>query len=87
MSARDIADVEALRASEEQRAALGHLTGLDVAGEVSESLVLRTVFELGLQAFHASLEEAGYAAIAEGYDSAAEKRAARRRRPEWADES
>lgn len=86
LSARDMADLEKLRASSRHQAALSELAGEEVTGNSSEAAILHAVYEAGLRAVRREVEAAGYQQIASEYDLAARKAVARRRRPSWADE-
>jgi hypothetical protein len=86
---RDLAELVRLRQETPERAALSQLSGVDVVS-VTESALLHMIFVAGLHAISEKAEEAGYATAAADRLASGEadeiRRAARRRRPSWADE-
>jgi hypothetical protein len=85
---RDVADLDRIRSSPSDRAALGHLVPgrVPAEGSVAESVLLHAIFEAGLRAVRERAEEEGYRQLAAEYKAEdAERRArARRRPPHWA---
>ncbi|WP_349828054.1 hypothetical protein [Brevibacterium litoralis] len=87
MSERDLVDLAALRTSPDRRAALSAASGVDLAADASDAAILHAVWEAGLAAVRARVEEDGYAEMAVQQDVSSRRAAARRRRQSWADES
>jgi hypothetical protein len=81
-------DLAKLRAPGPDRDALAQLATSLPPGDVSEALLVHTVFEVGLRAVSKAVEERSYAEAAFERHLAAEadRAAARRRRPSWGDE-
>lgn len=86
LSARDLADLQKLRESAAQQAALSELAGVEVSASSSEAALLHAVYEAGLRAVKRRVEAVGYEQIAVEYDEGARRQVARRRAPSWADE-
>lgn len=91
LTARDLRDLDVLAGSDAHRAALYALADVDLPGtqSVSEAQLLHTILEVGLRAVANRVEEESYAAeaAARKAEDAAQRSIARRRRPEWAEES
>lgn len=91
LTQRDLHDLGLLTSSYARRSALFALVDVDLPDsvDVSESQLLHAVLEVGLRAVEARVEEESYAAdaAARHLDDTARRTSARRRRPEWADES
>lgn len=86
LSERDRIDLDQMMKSDLHRQALSRLSKEAVPSEASEARVLHALLTAGLAAVRDEVEAAGYAQIAAEQDSASRKKAARRRRPSWADE-
>jgi hypothetical protein len=88
LTARDLEDLDRLRSPGPERTALADLSGSQLEGEVTESVLLHAIFAAGLRVVQEMAEASAYAEAAserrvtEGED----RRIARRRRPSWADE-
>src|SRR5580704_10436193 len=87
LTARDVADLAKLREPGPEREALADLAASLPAGDVSESLLVHAVFQVGLRAVREAAEERSYAeaAFEQQLHADADRAAARRRRPSWAD--
>jgi hypothetical protein len=88
LTRNDIADLEKIRSSSSERAALEDLADVAILAEghsVAESVLLHAVFTAGLRAVREHAEAEGYRLLAEEYEAEdAERRAvARRRSPYW----
>jgi hypothetical protein len=88
LTARDLADLSKLREPGPERDALSALATALPEGDVSEALLVHAVFVAGLRAVREAAEAASYEADAADRHANAEadRAAARRRRPSWADE-
>ncbi|MDP2012834.1 MAG: hypothetical protein Q8L05_01275 [Actinomycetota bacterium] len=90
LNERDIDDLQALQASEELRQALAELSPDHFrSGPVSESALLHAIWATGMSAIREHAEILGYQALAASMtvtEIAANRAAARRRTPYWADE-
>jgi hypothetical protein len=89
LTERDEADLAKLRDPGPARTALANLVrGALPDGDISEALLLHTVFTVGLRAVREAAEAAAYDQVAADYaaEDAERRRIARRRRPEWAAE-
>jgi hypothetical protein len=90
LTERDLVDLERLRGQTPERAALSDLAGVPVES-VTEAALLHMIFATGLRAIREKAEEQAYASAAADRLRSGEadeiRRAARRRRPSWADES
>jgi hypothetical protein len=87
----DLADLDRIRQSPSERAALEDLASVTFATEGrngAESAFLHAILLAGIRAVREHAEEASYAADAAAYEAEdAERRTiAHRRRPDWADE-
>ena len=88
LTRNDIDDLEKIRTSSSERAALADLADVAILAEghsVAESVLLHAVFTAGLRAVREHAEAEGYRLLAEEYEAEqAERRAvARRRSPYW----
>lgn len=88
LTARDLEDLGRLREPGPQREALSALATALPEGDVSEALLVHAVFVAGLRAVREAAEAASYEADAADRHTRAnaDRAAARRRRPSWADE-
>ncbi len=88
LTARDLADLAKLREPGPEREALSALATALPDGDVSEALLVHAVFVAGLRAVREAAETASYEADAPDRHARtdADRAAARRRRPSWADE-
>lgn len=80
-------ELEALRISSPQRAALMRLLPEDLPEDISESALLHVLLEVALARVREDAEAAGYAELALQGDSENRRRVARRRKPGWADDA
>jgi hypothetical protein len=91
LTMRDLQDLQLLTGSPARRSALFALANVDLPGtqEVSEAQLLHTIVEVGLRAVAERVEEESYAADAaqRQAEDTGRRASARRRRPDWADES
>ena len=90
LTKRDLHDLSLLSGSFARRRALFALVDVDLAVDdnVSEAQLLHAIVEVGLRAVSERVEEESYAAEAgTRAEDEARRASARRRRPEWADES
>lgn len=86
LTAKDVEDLDRLRASAPHRAALGERAGISFDAGDSEASLLHSVLVAGLRAVSEEVEAAGYAEVAAEQNLAERKASARRRTPAWADE-
>jgi hypothetical protein len=88
LTARDLADLGKLREPGPERRALSALAAALPEGDVSEALLVHAVFVAGLRAVREAAEASSYEADAADRQARADadRAAARRRRPSWADE-
>jgi hypothetical protein len=88
LTARDVADLAKIREPGPEREALADLAASLPTGDVSESLLVHAVFEVGLRAVREAAEERSYAetAFEQQLNANADRPAARRRRPSSTDE-
>lgn len=90
LTERNDSELAKLRGSEPHRKMLAELSEVSsFPADVSEAVLLHSLFEIGLKAVQDGLELQGYRQLAaEQLATAAASRSfARRRRPSWADES
>ena len=89
LTARDLADLERVRAPGPERTVLSELAGIRVES-ATEAALLNIIFAAGLRAIREQAEERAYASAAaerlSSGEAAETRRIARRRRPSWADE-
>jgi hypothetical protein len=88
LTARDLEDLGKLREPGPEREALRALATTLPEGDVSEALLVHAVFVVGLHAVREAAEAVSYEADAAARQASADadRAAARRRRPSWADE-
>jgi len=88
LTSRDLEDLERLRSPGPERTALADLSGTPAEGEVTESVLLHTVFAIGLRAVREAAEAQAYAEAARDRGATADEDRviARRRLPAWANE-
>lgn len=88
LTTRDLEDLDRLRSPGPERAALADLSGSQLEGEVTESVLLHAIFAAGIRVVQEMAEARAYAEAASERRAAGEedRRIARRRRPSWADE-
>ena len=88
LTTRDLEDLDRLRSPGPERAALADLSGSQLEGEVTESVLLHAIFAAGLRVVQEAAEASAYAEAASERRATEEedRRIARRRRPSWADE-
>jgi len=86
---RDLEDLDRLRAPGPERIALADLSGAQLEGQVTESVLLHAVFAAGMRAVREAAEARAYGEAAVERRAAAEedRKIARRRRPSWAGEA
>jgi hypothetical protein len=89
LTERDEQELTLLRESPIHRSMLAELSaGSTFPKDVSEAVMLHTVFEIGLRTVREALEEKGYAELAKAQAEEEPNKyvTARRYRPTWADE-
>jgi hypothetical protein len=87
LTERDLADLEAIRNAPE-REAVGRAADTELpSGDLTEAALLHAVFTAGLRALRRTIDDAGYARLADDGEYMDEmRRIARRRRSDWADD-
>jgi hypothetical protein len=90
LTAKNESELGEVRESSSYQKALEQLTGIKIEeGDISTSALLHAIFEAGIAAVRQRAELEGYAEIAVGFSKSQtqqQRREARRRRTNWADE-
>jgi hypothetical protein len=83
----ELADLDRLRSPGPERSALADFSGVELDGEVTDSVLLHAVFAAGLRVVREMTEARAYAeaALEKGAKEHANRKASRRKRPSPAD--